>query len=235
MWYKLKRIMMRPNGVEKQVRPKRWQPDASRTLLYLKFNNNLTDSSGNWVTVTTNGGVAPTYWTINSENYAIVSRSRLISTLNNFDINNMTFSCWIKKTSSELVVVSYWWGDNSWIASTWKWNGLIIDSSNRVVLFPYAWDIVTSATIQLNTWTNIIIVANSWTSYIYINWELKATASKTFSSSSYIARFLANPYTNNSINNPLVWNIDELILENKVRTAQEAADYYNLTKWNYWL
>jgi hypothetical protein len=26
-----------------------------------------------------------------------------------------------------------------------------------------------------------------------------------------------------------------MILENKVRTAQEISDYYNLTKWNYWL
>ena len=41
MWYKLKRIMMRPNGVEKQVRPSGWQPWAN-TLCYYNINSNDT-------------------------------------------------------------------------------------------------------------------------------------------------------------------------------------------------
>jgi hypothetical protein len=37
MWYKLKRIMIRPNGVEKQIRPKwEWQPWVD-TVLYYDF------------------------------------------------------------------------------------------------------------------------------------------------------------------------------------------------------
>lgn len=31
------------------------------------------------------------------------------------------------------------------------------------------------------------------------------------------------------------WYISNVIVENKARTAQEISDYYNQTKWNYWL
>lgn len=50
MWYKLKRIMIRPQGVERQIRPSGWwgwQPWAN-TLAYYQFNDDLTDSSWNW-------------------------------------------------------------------------------------------------------------------------------------------------------------------------------------------
>lgn len=31
------------------------------------------------------------------------------------------------------------------------------------------------------------------------------------------------------------WNLSNFIIENKVWTAQEIADYYDLTKWDYWI
>jgi hypothetical protein len=41
-----------------------------------------------------------------------------------------------------------------------------------------------------------------------------------------------NPYV--AVNN-YVWWADELIFENKVRTSDQVLNYYNLTKWNYWI
>jgi hypothetical protein len=47
MWYKLKRIMMRPNGVEKQVRPTSgWKPWAN-TIAYYPLEINTNDYSWN--------------------------------------------------------------------------------------------------------------------------------------------------------------------------------------------
>ena len=208
---------------------------SANTLLYLPFNNNYNDESWKWVSVTTNGGTTPTYWAINSNNYLITSNSRIISTLSTFDINNMTFSCWLKKTGSSLCVAAYWWWPNSWTHTDGVWNWLIINSSNKIVLFPYGRDITTTATIQLNAWTNIVIVTGGWTVYVYVDGTLKYSTSKTFTSSSYIARFLANPYVDSTIRDPFVWNIDEVIIENKTWTSTDVKNYYNQAKSKFWL
>ena len=52
MWYKLKRIMMRPNGVEKQVRPKKWLPTEYQEIEYIQSSGtqyiNTWVSAPNW-------------------------------------------------------------------------------------------------------------------------------------------------------------------------------------------
>ena len=68
MWYKVNRIMMRPNGVEKQVRPKTRNPWAN-TVGYYPLNTDFDDYSWNSrnltntnATITTLGGVSCAYY-----------------------------------------------------------------------------------------------------------------------------------------------------------------------------
>jgi hypothetical protein len=46
MWYKLKRIMIHDNGIEKQVRPKTRNPWAN-TIAYYPLNWDINDHSSN--------------------------------------------------------------------------------------------------------------------------------------------------------------------------------------------
>ena len=79
-----------------------------------------------------------------------------------------------------------------------------------------------------------ITVTFNWSNTIklYMNWVLDGTnSSGTVPSWSIIWVW---GYTANNTN-VRKWWISEVIVENKVRTDQEIANYYNRKKSNYWL
>ena len=62
---------------------------------------------------------------------------------------------------------------------------------------------------------------------LYINWQqVKQVSAGSWTRLPYWAIVWANGSN---------WDMSNIIFENKARTAQEVSNYYNITKWKYWL
>ena len=88
------------------------------------------------------------------------------------------------------------------------------------------------------TWYNVAITFDSNTLTMYINWTQytqnswnNCDFSSVLATSFWFARNIS--WTQNFRH--MTWKMWDLIVESKVRTAQEIADYYDLTKWDYWI
>ncbi len=241
MWYKLKRIMMRPNGVEKQVRPSWWQPWAN-TVLYCPLKDDILDHSWNHtMTMTTS-----TYWTVakDSTGFYYFNWWYISSEAYFWPITAWTLSTWVKKSSSK----SWWDNRFTWSVSThykgsspfhcwlafnfggyswqnWTFNaGATSWTTSQNVTWPTMW----SWELWTMTYDNTV-----WAKF-YRNWTYENSFSNTNNlRNDSLPTFIwaTNPYTDQYLD----WYLSDVIIEDKARTAQEIADYYNLTKWNYWI
>ena len=221
----IKRVTIRPNGTEKQIRPVWWRPWAN-TIAYYSFddqsNSQITDASWNWYNLI---WTAPSYQQLSWTDYYWVFTG------------------------------SQWWGCNmtiSWdftqimwinISNTWQQYMSIVYSNDWTsaqisIIYGYrSWEIemytpgnraTLQSSTQLNTWYLVSITKESWTLKWYINGVYKTQFSTSVTwAEFYLGRANLWGY--------FKWGINNCILENKVRTAQEISDYYNQTKWNYWL
>ena len=211
------------------------EPWANTVAYYpLTSTTTVNDMSGNNRNLTNNNVVFGTYQWVNCWYF----NARWSS----------TWYCWLYNSSF------YPWGSasfpitvNLWFLASWNstyhnprliWPILWAKEPNKVVAWWYnGWDI---DWLMFNIWerTNAIFVLIDNNHYtVYKNWVLQ----------------YENVYTDISVWNSkylVVWTrednwtgywdkwdwwISNLILENKVRTADEVSAYYNQTKWNYWL
>lgn len=223
---------MRPNGVEKQVRPSRRQPWAN-TLVYYKINDNDTnttiyDLSWNWVDQTwhwtpwyttdaTYGRVATFDWSSYTQAWSIVDFGDECTFIVLVKQSNTDAAFVIECTNSSdywIWLASMYWTSNkyvwwfSWI--TWIWWDLHVDSQS---------DIVTSQ------WKMIAATRSSdWTSKIYINWILNNT--KTLSSAPDYSNweYLQISRRRNGDTWYLNWQFKLFIWENRTWTDQEISD-----------
>lgn len=224
MWYKVKKIYQWSN----LVRPK-WKP-WSNTIAYYKFDWNLNDSSGNnrnlsWGNVWT-FWTASWWWT-----YAIFNQSAYINKLDSipFNSNWYTVSMWYnynQNTTSQRIAMDYANGNT-------YFPRLRQDSDGKT----YIWVSWFNTDYILNSvwaWHNIVItvVGNSIT--LYIDWISVKTGTSSSINTNYsliLGRDYNQTWTTYTSRNYL----GETILESVWWSAQEIADYYNLTKSNYWL
>lgn len=223
MWYKLKRIMMRPNGTEKQIRPSGWKPWAN-TIAYYKFDWNLNDSSGNnnnWTWY--NWAWAFTDGTVNLGGSHAIALPFTLAWLTNW-----TFNIWIKISGNK--EFNGILGTTTWTTWTMHINYIYQAPAIRVAVNQYP-DIDDVSTLTIDNWYNIIIT-KSWTTYnIFNNWVLNVSwTSGNFTDNSGL--YLGTTYQTARCLN---WYLSNAIFEDKTRTSQEVLDYYNLTKSNYWL
>lgn len=239
----VKRATMRVNGVEKQVRPSGWQPWAN-TLWYYTFDdqnaNQITDFSWNNRNLT--WGTMPSYalvdWTNYAGNYRNVSSGYAPNYSNFWALDgDFTMLVWVKPTSSsQSYVNSLYYNMGQYrehqISIIWNYN------SGQFEYFDYydpGWAGVTKRT-AIKTWasTNIwyligytrngtsVITYCDWIAWNTITWN-NSTISK------WLWLWSSNGWDR------FKWQIWDCVIEDKARTAQEVADYYNLTKWNYGL
>ena len=201
-----------------------WKPWAN-TLLYVPFVDDLLDHS--WNSVSLNTG-----WTITNTTLSWVK----CASLTNWWLNTPTLD------------TTWNWTQTIWVKwlPTWSWDNAIIDkgnSSRAVWTWLKNWSYISSITgvwysssasvDTSNVWHLLTVVRDSWTLYIYYDWVQKLT----YSISSYESWISNNFWIykrewSSTFGN---WYISGWIVENKARTAQEVQDYYNQTKWNYWL
>jgi len=229
MWYKLKRIMMRPNGVEKQVRPKGWWQPWTNTLLYLPLNSTdtYTDQSGNSRS-TTNTSV--TFWTYQWVDCWYFNGSSAHIQVTPFSLSwTLTFCVWLYNIYSganydcKILDARQWWNlyINFYAASWW-----------------YAiWDWPISNNYTKNQWILFVSTVQNWDRKLYLKWnwlDQNYTWTASFSSFTPTTMNIWNEH-DNVASRFFAWWMSNLILENKIWTAQEISDYYNLTKANYWI
>ena len=232
MWYKLKRIMMRPNGVEKQVRPDTWWKPWSNTIAYLKLEQNTNDSSWKW-----NNGTGTNI------TYTTLSTWKKVATLNwssRVDFSSSLFSSWSFTTSMWI----YWNGLTSSSGALYVIMGNAANDSQWLIedYHNYSgWYLRTSMNrgagvhtrygYSDRTWFLYTVTYNGSSVSTYKNGSLLGTASASFG---WVRNFYLwyRVYNNDRY---WIWYFSDFICENKARTAQEVTDYYNLTKANYWL
>ena len=234
----IKRVTIRPNGTEKQIRPVWWWTPWVNTYWYYTFDdqnaNQITDFSWNnrnltWWTM-------PSYtivsWTNYAGNYTNISSwaapSVSFSTLGWI----FTILVWVKPTASSQSYVNciYWssGSSNHQISIIWNYNSGQIEYYDAGV-GPAKRTAIMSG-VSTNTWHLV--------SYTYNNWAVQAYADGVVGNSitGYTSNY-AKTFRLGSSNqwDRFKWQIWECIVENKIRTAQEESDYYNQTKWNYWI
>lgn len=230
-----------------QVRPSYTPrtPDASRTLLYMKFNNNLNDDSGNGVSVS---GLNLTYWTEWNNSYVQLTSKygvvtppwNLASSIGTGDFTVSSFFYAVDTTHTEPAWVFgdwYDWGyPRPWICVRFKYD--TNSSTNYFIAWMNdgvgTWAINAECTI--NTRHHQVYVRRNWTVYWFLDGVKYWPQNNTINLSN-VDKFVIiwrNDYS------PQAWwqtwaRTSEVILENVAWTDQEIAGYFNYQKWNYWI
>ena len=210
-----------------------WQP-GENTIVYYPLTENANDYSGNGYNATNYEG------TFSTQNWCylwtITSRLELPSMT---IWQTFTISAWLKLPNwqptwdKEFDIYYDWSGSyrnilyrcNAWWIDCYTWYNRTSHNAKTVSVAFWTW------------WDNIIL-SKTWTSYsIYLNGNLLGTFSSAYN--------VSIPWWSNSINiwhvsystssSSAFWYVKDYIIEDKSRTVQEVADYYNQTKSNYWL
>lgn len=206
-----------------------WQPWAN-TVAYYPLTDDFNDKSWNsrnlsvsWPTITILNWVKCAYY-----NWS------WYSSYNGFSLgrSSRTANVWIYVTNSS------WWvlHISNYQSSSPQWSLWLQTVSNTI----YTADWVSGASaIQswaLTQWWHNAVVTQEWnTMKLYIDWLIIWTLTN-YPSELYSPNWWAlwsKLYSGYS--EKRTWYLSEVILEDKVRTAQEVLNYYNLTKSNYWL
>lgn len=213
MWYKLKRIMIRPNGVEKQVRPSGWTP-WTNTIAYYPFENNTLDETWH----TTIGS-----WSLTQDGLWYRPTSSAVISIAGY--NAYYVNLWI-------CIKSYTWNTYIGLGNDQRWCWYYVKhasaSLNRYIYvftntsYNIGWSAYFSPTV--NTWHNISYWYD-WTKVIYsIDWVTNT-----------LYNWAWYNFSNNLFLDAGDYIVSRYIVENKARTADEILAYYSKTKWNYWL
>ena len=241
MWYKLKRILIYPDGVtEKQVYPKyEWKPDASRTLLYLPLESNATDYSWNSISTT------PSNVTYASLGWVMCANANGSSS--KIQLSNISFLP-SDATGWTISFLIYWTSRTVW--STYR-KALEFASSNAYIWAYYnTWNngiwcnwfnndgYITDSDATLNSWHLITFTFDSTNCYAYFDGVFKF----------WWSRYSSNPiwwktpdvtwfyiFCNRGWNtNRWSWWGRELIIEKVKRSAEDVSKYYQRIKAKLW-
>ena len=231
-------IYLHPSGVKKELKNdyigeyKWWEP-WSNTLVYYPLNWNANDLSWNWKNGTASNITWNSWW---DRGCAYFNWNSYISVPSLWTNANITIS--FRMNSTENIV--NWWD----FIMIW---GYVWSSNNAITLMTYSkklniqtrttnhnLDMVSTVNICDWIWHYITVIATWSTAIWYIDWVSNVTNTNSY--------YTLPPLTNIRIwmhtwwsANKYTWYIDNMIIENRQRTAQEIQDYYNNTKSNYWL
>lgn len=245
MWYKLKRILIYPDGVtEKQVYPAySWTPDASRTLLYLPLESDTNDYSGNnrtctptSVSFTTVGWVksahvwtswwiivTPTGFINHSTPYRTVSALVYVTSQTSSARRNVYERAIQNKMHSGMNLVEntsnincYWW--SSAVAE----NSIITNSRMHIVWTWWDW--------YAKTYVNGVLKdSEAIASDAYPRWN----RTETYQQLQWVLCSRNGPSSSNP--QSLNGNAREIIFENILWSAEDVSKYYQRIKSKLWI
>lgn len=202
-----------------------WQPWVN-TLGYRPLTDDYNDYSGN--------------------NYNLTSNSTNLTTVDGVkccDMNNSKCTASMAVTSLPYTMVFWnkskvsWWNFSlMWqYSGDWGWSGFGGASNNFEVRYWNTTDKDTMVAITVDTnWHMYALTFDTTGCYVYFDGVQTANPKQSLVNS------VANTtpfYIWGSYSGSVVWNnyMWAVIIENKVRTAQEIQDYYDQTKADYWI
>lgn len=211
-----------------------WAGSWTTKWLY-HLNWDSADSSGNWNngTDTAISYVAGKFGNCASFNgsSSFINYTTPITTAT----NNLTISLWvyISWTSLNWTFIHIW--NNTGVPDNWYtlwvWNTTTWNVWNNLIWL-CNWVAWMNFNIPIWTWReHVLMTRNSGTWYWYVNWKVSATT------------FTTTP--NTPTNNTMIWRdiditpsffnwlIDEVIIENVARTAEQVKKYYTYTQWRF--
>jgi len=207
---------------------KGWKPWANTVAYYPltdDFNDhkwtwtayNLTNS---WWSITTYGWVKCAYY---SWSTSVYSQNTSISF---WTTRTIVFWGYLLNTGTAPVVWTWIYSYNS-LSTRVVWYG---GSKSSISNYQNYWLNGTSNVYW--KWVNIVWISDWSKMELYVNWQLEASWSNTLYAWSQLKIWWR---LWGSWSEHFTWYVNEIILEDKARTAQEVQDYYNQTKSNYWL
>lgn len=204
-----------------------WQPWANTIAYYpLTSTSTVNDMSWNSNTLTNNGGV--TFGINAGVDCASFDRSKdLTATISNIpqwtSARTTSFWCYMDSTFSWGVIFLNYWTSATPYNRAWY------------PCYPYAGKCFTIWTFgsdlaSTTPWTTgqryNVVWTYDWTNInLYLNWVLIATNVTNLNTTWYVL----------ALWNDLIGYLSNVIIEDKARTAQEISDYYDQTKWDYWI
>lgn len=213
-----------------------WQPWAN-TIAYYPLDSINTVNDLSWNNYNLTGDGVYNFWTNWWVNCCYISNGSFKVNISSiWDNWWQTVSIWYYEVSTPIYdnwVIAWFWKDvqavmNGLLRAKWR-----PDSKNWIVWFNWVNNSIAS-TAAYNTnlwqWNYYCYTYYNWAGKLYVNWVLVSSllGSSTSRNLITISRYGDDP---RSIN----WYISNAIFENKERTAQEISDYFNQTKWNYWI
>lgn len=240
MWYKVKKIYQWTN----LVRPV-WEPNASRTILYLPLESNATDQSWNnrsttaiWITYTNKGWVmcATNTWsgyinlTTSAANYLLPStweatvNVRIYRTSNDTSKNRNIFE-W--EVQNKIWILFQIYNSTYYLRLITTW------STDK-------WGTFGTTSIAINTWVNLCLRIKNSSAECFINWQyvwVQSSLNNNWfgsrqNSSEQWCYLLANrTWTNNQ----LLWAAREFIYENTYWSNENISNYYLQSKTKLWI
>lgn len=217
-----------------KVRPEKWKPWAN-TVLYCPLEDDILDHSWNHTMSLTN----TTYWTVAKDStwFYMFSWGYISSESYAWPTSAATLSVWVKRlTKTTWDPSRERWLDTHYRGSSPYHCWLALDACWQYGTWVTSWTVENTMTaIPIGTWTLFTLTydSSSWAK-VYKNATLERSNSNTsglrnLSLPTFI--WATNPYGNQFI----YGYMSDVIIEDKAWTATEISDYYNLTKWNYWL
>ena len=242
MTKKITKLML--NGEEYEIREYQewwWQPWANTIAYYpLDSTNTVNDLSGNsntltnvWVNFTTYNGVSCARITWNADNphnptaYLYWNISWLPTWA-----NPRTYNLWIYQdnaaSSRNATYIFQWTASSNRMVYVAQW----IDASGNAFISQYG---SSSSNTPPTIWQrhNIVVVYN-WSKFVYyVNAVEKFSWTYTINTSGNNVSIWWT--SENQGWNSFNWAFSNVILEDKAWTVQEVSDYFNQTKWDYWI
>lgn len=238
----VKKVMMRPWGVETKIRPVWWEPWAN-TVAYRPLNSTTTvnDLSWNNYTLTQNWWIFTTVdgidcYSYNWGGYLQLSSAPKIPSWNSD--RTIHVRVYPRGYSSSYVKYFLYYGyvttsENTatGIAITTQWRPYTTIGRTGVTWYSLGFTNIWSLLTMTLSGVNIYLYQNGvlqWSDWASSRYPINTPAI----SSSVPLVFLRRYSTDN--NGAVNAALSEVIIEDRTRTAQEIADYYNLTKSKYW-
>ena len=84
------------------------------------------------------------------------------------------------------------------------------------------------------TWKHCVYVHDGTSNNLYIDGVLYGNGYGNLNIVSWYHKYIGRTYSSSETTNLWYW-ISKVIIEDRVWTAQEIADYFDQTKWDYWI
>lgn len=220
----------------------RWQPWAN-TLLYFPLTDNSTDTQNN-VSLNSTWTVTYTTPTWVNKKCAYFDGS---SYLYNSSVSTSYLPQWASARTMSLWL-NFTWAIPTNYASICGYGNESMNQMFNIIKFiqntfansnsfnlsqywtqPETWTFIVP---QQNTWYNLVTTYDNWVRKLYINNSLDISWTYTINTT-WWHLYLWNRHWGAEV--CWAWYASNFIIEDVAWSSQDVSDYYNLTKWDYWL